>query len=91
MTEIQDEKGVVLMDSNINNSPTLAFAKELGYPPKMAFRISELAEISGVTVNTLYNEVQAGRLRAMVPEGRKRGMRVTYKDFDEWIEGGFGD
>lgn len=54
---------------------------EISIPPKPKapsyYSISEAAKRWGVTPNVLYSEIRAGRLKAVIRTGCKRGLRVN--------------
>jgi len=49
------------------------------------FKVSEVAAAIGISKNTLYREINAGRLRARRPLGRKTGYRLSLDDVNDWI------
>lgn len=66
-------------------SPALAFAVEAGLPPRMAYSVSETARYTGFDVISIRNEMKAGRLRAIMPNGQSKGYRIPVKEVDRWI------
>ena len=50
------------------------------------YTIKELVEASGFPKNTLYRAIQSGELKAVLPNGSERGMRVSESSFNEWLE-----
>lgn len=66
-------------------SRALAFAMQAGLPPRMAYTVAETAKYTGLDVNTLYYERDAGRLEFMLPEGKSRGMRIKVDEVDRWM------
>ena len=67
-------------------SRALAMAVEAGLDPKLTYTVGQTAIYSGIDRQALYREIDAGRLRAVVPAGCERGMRVSVDDFDRWME-----
>ena len=58
-----------------------------GTPPRL-YTVVEVSEITGVPTSTLYDEMEAGRLKYMLPRGRSRGKRIKAEWLDEWIKEG---
>ena len=50
------------------------------------FSVDEVAKALGMSKNTLYDEIKAGRLHARKPIGKRRGYRLTVDDINEWNE-----
>lgn len=69
-------------------SRALAFAVEAGFQPCMAYSLRTTAVYTGVPESVLRDEVEAGRLYAVMPEGRERGVMVPVDAVDEWMRGG---
>lgn len=67
-------------------SQTVAFALAAGLPARMAYSVSEVARITGVPVQTLYEEHEAGRIAFVTPKTRERGFRVKAREVDRWME-----
>ena len=61
---------------------------EIPIPPKPKapsyYSIREAAERWGVTPNVLYSEIRAGRLKAVIRTGCKRGLRVNDQIMTDW-------
>lgn len=53
-------------------------------PPRMTYSVDEVARVTGVSRDVLYDEVRSGRLRAL--RFGKRLLRVRPEDVDEWLE-----
>lgn len=66
-------------------SETVAFAVAAGLPIRMAYTLAETSRITGVPVETLRSEHEAGRLSFVIPDGRVRGSRVTVREMDRWM------
>lgn len=64
------------------------WAVDAGLPAKPLYKVTEIAKATGIAVSTLYGEIDAGRLKARLPVGRKRGMLVACEWFDEWMKEG---
>lgn len=60
-------------------------AAAAGLPPMLTYDIPETCKYTGLTSRTLYEEVRAGRLRAIVPRGRTKGYRIKPEDVDRWV------
>lgn len=74
---------------NDTKLPTFAeMANDMGAARKMFYYTSEVAAILGVSQNTVLNEIRAGRLQYMLPEGRRSGMLIAPAWVDEWIREG---
>jgi excisionase family DNA binding protein len=50
------------------------------------YTVKELVEASGFSKNTLYRAIQSGELKAVLPNGNVRGLRVSESSFNEWLE-----
>lgn len=50
------------------------------------YTVKELVEASGFPKNVLYRAIQSGELKAVLPNGNVRGMRVSESSFGEWLE-----
>jgi excisionase family DNA binding protein len=50
------------------------------------YTVKELVEASGFPKNTLYRAIQSGELKAVLPNGNVRGLRVSESSFNEWLE-----
>ena len=61
---------------------------EIPIPPKPKapsyYSISEAAKRWGVTPQVLYSEIRAGRLKAVIRTGCKRGLRVNDQIMPAW-------
>lgn len=66
-------------------STALRYAQVAGLEPRMSYSVSDTSRYLGVAQTALYDEIHAGRLRAFMPEGKKRGIRVTVEAVDEWL------
>ena len=64
------------------------WAVDAGLPAKPLYKVTEISKATGIAVSTLYGEIGAGRLKARLPVGRKRGMLVACEWFDEWMKEG---
>lgn len=64
------------------------WAAEAGLPRKPLYSVPEVAKATGVPSSTLYGEIRAGRLKARLPVGRRRGTLVACEWFDEWMREG---
>lgn len=64
----------------------LELAQARGIPAKWSYTVREAAEILGVSRNQVYEEIDSGRLRFFLKEGKVRGRRVRPEDLDDWIE-----
>ena len=60
------------------------WAAEAGLPAKAMYTVREVSLATGVPASTLYDEVRAGRLRSLRPNGRGKLLRPEW--VDEWIE-----
>lgn len=49
--------------------------------------VKEVAQLTGREVHTVYDAIKAGDLKARIPNGLKRGMRVRRADAMDWMEG----
>ena len=67
-------------------SRTLAYAVAAGFPPRVAYSVREMAEITGIDLQTIYAENRAGRLRCIKPANCERGLRVPVDEMDRWLD-----
>ena len=67
-------------------SRALSFAIEAGLKPQMAYTVSETARYTGLDVNTLYRERNAGRLKFVLPNGSSKGNRIMVDEVDRWMQ-----
>ena len=72
----------------MNDTTFAEMAVKMGAPRKMFYYVAEVSAILGVPQNTLLSEIRAGRLRYMLPDGRRAGRLVRPEWVDEWIERG---
>lgn len=62
--------------------------------PRMRTRlysIKEASELWSVPITVLYEEIRAGRLKAVMRRGCTKGYLVTESIMDDWIESSFVD
>jgi len=50
------------------------------------YTVKELVEASGFPKNILYRAIQSGELKAVLPNGSLRGLRVSESSFGEWLD-----
>lgn len=67
------------------DSEALSFAVEAGLPPQMAYTVTETARYTGISFKTLYKEIDAGRLQAIIPRGSERGAVIRVAEVDRWM------
>lgn len=68
---------------------TLAeMAVEAGLPKKPFYTLTEAAKATGIPHSAVLSAAKSGRLRAFMPNGRKRGMVTSAEWFAEWVAGG---
>ncbi|WP_293814599.1 helix-turn-helix domain-containing protein [uncultured Parolsenella sp.] len=60
-------------------------AERAGLKPRLMYTIAETAQYTGINYHILLDEAGAGRLRCMLPVGKKRGRYVSPEDVDAWI------
>lgn len=63
-------------------------AHALGLPPKLAYTVAEVSQVTGVPVNTIYDEIAARRLHCFLPRGRRRGQLLRPEHVDRWMDEG---
>lgn len=61
-------------------------AEACGLPARLAYTPEETALYTGVSYHSVLDEIRAGRLRAYVPRGHRRGYRIKPEWVDEWME-----
>ncbi len=49
------------------------------------YTVAEVSAQTGIPKRTLYDAIKAGRLRAVTPNGSRRGMRVRAEWVEEWL------
>lgn len=63
-------------------------AEGSGIERKGMYTVKELSIMTGIPIDTLYDEIHAGRLKAFLPgTNRRRGMRLKPKDIESWLNG----
>lgn len=68
---------------------TLAeMAVEAGLPKKPFYTLTEAAKATGIPYSAVLSAAKSGRLRAFMPNGRKRGMVTSAEWFAEWVAEG---
>ena len=63
-------------------------AQAVGLPRKPFYTLTETAKATGIPYSAVLSAAKSGRLRAFMPNGRKRGMVTSAEWFAEWIAGG---
>ena len=86
MQEIESKGGSPMKETE--DKTFLEMAEAVGFPRKNAYKLKEVAYITGVAVNTLYEDARAGRIATFVPPGRERGCLVRPDWVDEWLKEG---
>lgn len=66
------------------SSRALTFALAAGLPPQATYSVNETATYLGVDRAVLYQEIRAGRLRALSLDGRNK--RLSCDEVDRWLE-----
>lgn len=64
----------------------LSWAMEAGLPPMRTYSVAQTAKYSGISINTLYDEINAGRLATVCAKDKKNGTRIPVDAMDEWME-----
>ncbi len=72
--------------TSADESTALCFALAVGLKPQMSYTVADTSRYLGIPLTTLYDEIHAGRLKAFMPAGKKRGMKVTVTAVDEWLQ-----
>lgn len=49
------------------------------------YTVTQVAEITGIPRRTIYDAIRDGRLRVLVPNGNRRGMRVSEAAWREYV------
>jgi len=50
------------------------------------YTISEVAKQTGFARTTVYDAVKFGDLKALLPHGMERGMRIRGSEVDRWMD-----
>jgi len=61
-------------------------ARERGLKPKLFYSINEVAQVTGIQERDIRAEVNAGRLKAKVSNGKERGLRIKPEWVDSWAD-----
>lgn len=61
-------------------------ARERGLKPKLFYSINEVAQVTGIQERDIRAEVNAGRLKAKVPNGKERGLCIKPEWVDSWAD-----
>jgi len=51
------------------------------------YTVAEVSKLTGIPKRTIYDAIEKGRLRAIVPNGCRRGYRVKAEWVTDWLEG----
>lgn len=51
-----------------------------------SFSVSELSDMTGFPKSTIYDNIRSGSLRAVMPNGTTKGMRVMGSWWEDFIE-----
>lgn len=84
-TAIDDFKKSMAETPQPVQSEALGFAIAAGLPPKMAYTVSETAKYTGVSIQQIYREHDAGRIEFVIPFGNQKGARIRVKEVDRWM------
>lgn len=76
------------MDSTRTPATFAEMAEELGIRRRLMYPVSIVARVVGVPASTIWDEMAAGRMRYVLPEGRSKGKMVRPEWVDQWIEEG---
>lgn len=63
-------------------------AERKGIEQSLLYQVKTVAKVLGVKTSTIYDEMDAGRMRYHLPPGRRQGRMVRPEWVDEWIEEG---
>ena len=63
-------------------------ARECGFGGRVFMYVKDVASILGVSQQTINDEINAGRMKYHLPNGRKQGKLVRPEWVDEWIKDG---
>lgn len=72
----------------MNHTSFSEMAGRLGIRPALLYSVKTVARVVGVEASTIYDEIAAGRLKCMLPEGRRQGKLIAPEWVEEWIEKG---
>ena len=75
------------MDCSKEN-PFTELAKQFGFGNCVFMYVKDVARILGVSQQTINDEINAGRMKYHLPNGRKQGKLVRPEWVDEWIKDG---
>lgn len=53
--------------------------------PLLFYTVGQAAEVVSLSASTLYGEIKAGRLKAKVRKGNKRGYRIERIELMRWF------
>lgn len=53
--------------------------------PLLFYTVAQAAEVVSLSASTLYAEIKAGRLKAKVRKGNKRGYRIERIELMRWF------
>lgn len=77
MPESLTINGVLYVKASQTESPSRPFER--------SYTAVELESLTGVNRQSIYRAVRDGRLSATFPNGSRRGMRITERDFSAWM------
>lgn len=82
-------KGVLMNSTPTRQATTFAdMAAQLGLRPRLLYSIRNVADVLGVDVSTINDEITAGRMKYHLPPGRIKGKLIRPEWVDEWLEDG---
>lgn len=50
------------------------------------YTVRQVSEMTGIPRRTIYDAIESGRLRAVMPNGCRRGYRITESAWSEYME-----
>lgn len=62
------------------------FCEESGTKMRASYGVTDLAALLGLDKHVVYDAVEDGSLRAFLPRGREKGIRIRAAEANRWIE-----
>lgn len=56
------------------------------YPELVTYDYKEIAALTGIPKSTLYDAMDSGELKYIVPKGKVKGRRIRLSAVAEWLE-----
>lgn len=62
------------------------FCEQSGEPMRASYTVKGLADLLCLSKHAIYDAIYDGSLRAFLPRGREKGIRIRAAEVNRWIE-----